>query len=216
VASAPWGSASVLLISYGYIKLLGAEGLTASTVHAILGANYIKSRLEYHYDILYTGELGRTAHELIIDLRPFKQAGISAEDVAKRLIDYGFHAPTLSFPVPGTIMIEPTESESKAELDLFCDALIQIHKEIDKVQSGLQPSDNNVLSNAPHTLGMITSDEWTMPYSRSEAAYPLPELRDHHKFWPAVGRVDNAYGDRNLICTCLAIDAYAMPEPVEA
>src|SRR5688500_7138348 len=145
VSSAPWGSASVLLISYGYIRLLGAEGLTASTVHAILGANYLKSRLEEYYDILYTGDRSRTAHELIIDLRPFKQAGISAEVVAKRLIDYGFHAPTLSFPVPGTIMIEPTESESKAELDLFCDALIQIHKEIDQVSSGKQPADNNVL-----------------------------------------------------------------------
>lgn len=216
VSSAPWGSASVLLISYGYIRLLGADGLTSSTIHAILGANYLKSRLEDHYDILYTGELGRTAHELIIDLRPFKQSGISAEDVAKRLIDYGFHAPTLSFPVPGTIMIEPTESESKAELDLFCDALIQIHKEIDHVSSGRLPADNNPLSNAPHTLGLITSDEWTLPYSRSEAAYPLPELRNHHKFWPAVGRVDNAYGDRNLICTCPPIEAYAMSEPAEA
>lgn len=216
VSSAPWGSASVLLISYGYIRLLGAHGLTSSTVHAILGANYIKSKLESFYDILYTGELGRTAHELIIDLRPFKQAGISAEDVAKRLIDYGFHAPTLSFPVPGTIMIEPTESESKAELDLFCDALLQIHKEIDQVISGNSPADNNVLVNAPHTLGIITSDEWTFPYSRSEAAYPLAQLRDHHKFWPSVGRVDNAFGDRNLICTCPPIEAYATPEPVEA
>lgn len=216
VSSAPWGSASVLLISYGYIRLLGADGLTASTIHAILGANYLKSRLEGHYDILYTGDQGRTAHELIIDLRPFKQAGISAEDVAKRLIDYGFHAPTLSFPVPGTIMIEPTESESKAELDLFCDALIQIHKEINQVILANQPADNNVLTNAPHTLSVITADEWTFPYTRSEAAYPLPQLRDHHKFWPAVGRVDNAFGDRNLICTCPPIEAYAIPEIIEA
>lgn len=216
VASAAWGSASVLLISYGYIRLLGAEGLTASTVHAILGANYIKSRLEDYYDILYTGELNRTAHELIIDLRPFKQAGVSAEDVAKRLIDYGFHAPTLSFPVPGTIMIEPTESESMAELDLFCDALIRIHKEIDDVQSGKQPSDNNLLVNAPHTLQDVTADDWTYPYSRNEAAFPLKVLRSHHKFWPAVARVDNAYGDRNLVCSCPPVESYATPETVEA
>lgn len=216
VSSAPWGSASVLLISYGYIRLLGAEGITDSTKFAILGANYLKSRLENHFDILYTGELGRTAHELIIDLRPFKQSGISAEDVAKRLIDYGFHAPTLSFPVPGTIMIEPTESESKAELDLFCDALIHIHGEIDQVASGKYPADNNVLTNAPHTLGKVTADEWPYPYTRTEAAFPLPELRQHHKFWPAVGRVDNAFGDRNLVCTCPPIEAYATSEPVEA
>ncbi len=216
VSSAPWGSASVLLISYGYIRLLGADGLTRSTKHAILGSNYIKSRLEEYYDILYTGELGRTAHELIIDLRPFKQVGISAEDVAKRLIDYGFHAPTLSFPVPGTIMIEPTESESKAELDLFCDALIHIHHEIDLVASGVQPADNNVLVNAPHTLDVITADEWTLPYTRTEAAYPIPELKRHHKFWPTVGRVDNAFGDRNLVCTCPPIEAYASPETIEA
>lgn len=216
VSSAPWGSASVLLISYGYIRLLGAQGLKDSTVHAILNSNYIKSRLENHYEILYTGDLGRTAHELIIDLRPFKQYGVSAEDVAKRLIDYGFHAPTLSFPVPGTIMIEPTESESKAELDLFCDALIQIHKEIDEIASGKKPADNNVLVNAPHTLGVITADEWSLPYSRSEAAYPIAELRHRHKFWPAVGRVDNAYGDRNLVCVCPPIEAYASPEAVEA
>lgn len=215
VSSAGWGSASVLLISYGYIRMLGAEGLTRSTVHAILGANYIKSRLDKHYDILYTGNNGRTAHELIIDLRPFKAAGISAEDVAKRLIDYGFHAPTLSFPVAGTIMIEPTESESKAELDLFCDALIQIHKEIDSIQSGRQPKDSNVLVNAPHTLDVITSDDWTLPYTRSEAAYPIVSLRNQHKFWPSVGRVDNAYGDRNLVCVCPPIESYATSEPVE-
>ena len=216
VASAPWGSASILLISYGYIRLLGADGMTASTIHAILNANYIKSRLENRYEILYTGELGRTAHELIIDLRPFKQYGISAEDVAKRLMDYGFHAPTLSFPVPGTIMIEPTESESKAELDLFCDALIQIHNEIEKVHAGDQPADNNVLTNAPHTLGVITADEWAYPYTRAEAAYPLKQLRSVHKFWPSVGRVDNAYGDRNLICSCPPVEAYSVPETVEA
>jgi glycine dehydrogenase len=216
VSSAPWGSASVLLISYGYIRLLGAEGLRASTVHAILGANYIKSRLEGYFDILYTGEKGRTAHELIVDLRSFKQYGVSAEDVAKRLIDFGFHAPTLSFPVPGTIMIEPTESESREELDLFCDALIQIHKEIDDIASGKQPAENNLLTNAPHTLAMITADQWSLPYARSEAAYPLPQLRSIHKFWPSVGRVDNAYGDRNLICVCPPVEAYMTPEPVEA
>jgi len=216
VSSAAWGSASVLLISYGYIRLLGSDGLTRSTIHAILASNYIKSRLENHYEILYTGEKGRTAHELIIDLRPFKHFGISAEDVAKRLIDYGFHAPTLSFPVAGTIMIEPTESESLAELDLFCDALIHIHKEIDQVSSGLQPADNNVLTNAPHTLGVITADEWNFPYSRSEAAFPLTMLRHRHKFWPSVARVDNAFGDRNLVCTCPPIESYATPEPVES
>ncbi len=216
VNSTPWGSASILLISYGYIRMLGVEGVISSTKHAILGSNYIKSRLESLYDILFTGDEGRTAHELIIDLRPFKPAGISAEDVAKRLIDYGFHAPTLSFPVPGTIMIEPTESESKAELDLFCDALIQIHKEIQEVASGKQPADNNVLSNAPHTLGDITADEWKYPYDRSTAAYPLPALRNRHKFWASVGRVDNAYGDRNLVCTCLPMEAYSTPETIEA
>ena len=214
VNSAPWGSASILLISYGYIRMLGASGVVASTVHAILGSNYIKSRLENHYDILYTGDAGRTAHELIIDLRPFKHAGISAEDVAKRLIDYGFHAPTLSFPVPGTIMIEPTESESKAELDLFCDALIEIHKEINDVASGKMPVENSVLSNAPHTLSDITADDWKYPYSRSEAAYPLPSLRHRHKFWPSVARVDNAFGDRNLVCTCPPIESYSSSETV--
>jgi glycine dehydrogenase len=216
VNSAPWGSASILLISYGYIRMLGVTGVVGSTIHAILGSNYIKSRLENHYDILYTGDAGRTAHELIIDLRPFKSAGISAEDVAKRLIDFGFHAPTLSFPVPGTIMIEPTESESKAELDLFCDAMIQIHKEINDVASGKVPVHNSVLSNAPHTLGDITADEWVYPYSRSEAAYPLPQLRHRHKFWPSVARVDNAYGDRNLVCTCPPIESYSTSEVVEA
>lgn len=196
--------------------MLGEAGVTASTMHAILGSNYIKSRLESLYDILYTGDEGRTAHELIIDLRPFKHAHVSAEDVAKRLIDYGFHAPTLSFPVPGTIMIEPTESESKAELDLFCDALIQIHAEINEVISGKAAADNNVLSNAPHTLADLTGDQWNYPYSRSTAAYPLPQLRHRHKFWASVARVDNAYGDRNLVCTCPPIEAYSSSETVEA
>ncbi len=212
VNSAPWGSASILLISYGYIRMLGATGATAATVHAILGANYIKNRLVSSYDILYTGKAGRTAHELIIDLRPFKQFGVSAEDVAKRLIDYGFHAPTLSFPVPGTIMIEPTESESKAELDLFCDAMIQIRKEIDEVAEGKYAADNNLLSNAPHTLAEVTADAWEYPYSRQAAAYPLPELKHKHKFWTSVARVDNAYGDRNLVCTCPPIESYSSIE----
>jgi len=209
VNSAPWGSASILLISYGYIRMLGLAGITDATRYAILNSNYIKSRLNAHYQILFTGEKGRTAHELIIDLRPFKAVGVSAEDVAKRLIDYGFHAPTLSFPVPGTIMIEPTESESLAELDLFCDAMIQIHKEIDEVATGKYPADNNVLSNAPHTLGVITADEWSYPYSRSEASYPIPVLKHKHKFWASVARVDNAYGDRNLVCVCPPIEEYA-------
>jgi glycine dehydrogenase len=216
VNSAPWGSASILLISYGYIRLLGLEGITDATRYAILNSNYIKSRLDDRYQILYTGEQGRTAHELIIDLRPFKAAGISAEDVAKRLIDYGFHAPTLSFPVPGTIMIEPTESESKMELDLFCDAMIQIHKEIDQVISGARPAEENVLVNAPHTLEMLTADEWLYPYTRTEAAYPLSVLRTRHKLWAPVARVDNAYGDRNLVCVCPPIEAYMSSEPIEA
>ncbi len=208
VNSAPWGSASILLISYGYIRMLGLSGITDATKYAILNSNYIKSRLNAHYQILFTGEKGRTAHELIIDLRPFKAVGVSAEDVAKRLIDYGFHAPTLSFPVPGTIMIEPTESESLAELDLFCDAMIQIHKEIDDVAAGKYPVDNNMLHNAPHTLGMITADDWALPYSRSEAGYPLAILRHKHKFWSSVARVDNAFGDRNLVCVCPPIEEY--------
>ena len=208
VNSAPWGSASILLISYGYIRMLGEAGVTASTMHAILGSNYIKSRLESLYDILYTGDEGRTAHELIIDLRPFKHAHVSAEDVAKRLIDYGFHAPTLSFPVPGTIMIEPTESESKAELDRFCDALISIRKEIAEIEKGNADKKDNVLKNAPHTLAEITKDEWNHTYQRKKAAFPLPYILQH-KFWPSVGRVDNAYGDRNLVCACPPIESYA-------
>lgn len=208
VSSAPFGSASILLISYAYIKMLGGKGLTDSTKIAILNANYIKARLENHYQVLYTGTNGRTAHELILDLRPFKAIGVSAEDVAKRLIDYSFHAPTLSFPVAGTIMIEPTESENKEELDRFCDALIEIKNEINEIARGEFDSDDNVLSNAPHTLQIITSDSWNKKYSREKAAYPLPYLKDSSKMWATVSRVDNAYGDRNLVCTCLPIDAY--------
>ncbi len=207
VSAAPWGSSSILLISYGYIRMLGTRGVTESTRYAILNANYIKARLEAQYPVLYVGEQGRAAHELIIDLRPFKSL-CSAEDVAKRLIDYGFHAPTLSFPVAGTIMIEPTESESKDELDRFCDALLSIKKEMEEIASGDADPENNVLHNAPHTLELLTTDEWTLPYSREKAAWPLPYLKEGFKFWPAIARVNNAHGDRNLVCTCLPIDAY--------
>ena len=208
VSWAPYGSASILLISYAYIKMLGEKGVLNSTIYAILNANYMKARLESEFPILYAGEKGRAAHEMIIDLRPFK-ALVSAEDVAKRLMDYGFHAPTLSFPVAGTIMIEPTESEDKGELDRFCDALLAIKKEIDEIATGEADKDNNVLHNAPHTLAQITSDTWDKPYSREKAAYPLPYLREGYKFWATVGRVNSAHGDRNLVCTCLPIEAYA-------
>ena len=207
VNSAPWGSASILLISYAYIRMLGAEGVTNSTKYAILNANYIKSRLEGHYTILYTGEQGRSAHELIVDLRPFKSL-VSAEDVAKRLMDCGFHAPTLSFPVAGTIMIEPTESENLGELDRFCDALIAIKKEIDQIADGSLDAEDNPLHNAPHTLGELLANEWNHSYSREQAGYPLPFNRDGRKFWPTVGRIDQARGDRNLICICPPIEEY--------
>ncbi len=211
VSAAPWGSASILLISHAYISMLGAEGVTDATRYAILNANYIKSRLEPDYHVLYLGDMGRSAHELIVDLRPFKEL-VSAEDVAKRLMDYGFHAPTLSFPVAGTIMIEPTESESKDELDRFCDALLQIRKEIDEIASGEADPDSNVLHNAPHTAELVTADEWPYPYSREKAAWPLPYLRQGYKFWTAVGRIDNAYGDRNLVCTCPPVEEYMVSE----
>ncbi|MFM8449368.1 MAG: aminomethyl-transferring glycine dehydrogenase [Haliscomenobacter sp.] len=207
VSSAPWGSASILLISYGYIRMLGAAGLTDATRYAILNANYIKSRLESAFEVLYVGTKGRSAHELILDLRPFK-ALVSAEDVAKRLMDYGFHAPTLSFPVAGTIMIEPTESESKDELDRFCDALLQIRREIDEIASGEADVQDNVLHHAPHTAEQATADSWNHSYSREKAVYPLPYLREGFKFWPSVGRIDSAYGDRNLVCTCPPIASY--------
>ncbi|MBX2929022.1 MAG: aminomethyl-transferring glycine dehydrogenase [Saprospiraceae bacterium] len=211
VSAAPWGSASILLISYAYIKMLGAAGVTDATRYAILNANYIKSRLESDYSILYVGDMGRTAHELIVDLRPFKNL-VSAEDVAKRLMDYGFHAPTLSFPVAGTIMIEPTESESKEELDRFCDALSAIRKEIDEIARGEADPESNVLHNAPHTADVVTADEWPYAYSREKAAWPLPYLRQGYKFWTSVGRIDNAYGDRNLVCTCPPIEEYMVSE----
>ncbi len=205
ISAAPFGSALACLISYGYIKMLGARGLTESTKIAILNANYIKKRLEGSFETLYSGERGRAAHEMIIDCRPFKDYGIEVTDIAKRLMDYGFHAPTVSFPVAGTMMIEPTESESKAEMDRFCDAMISIKKEIDSVS---KDKTNNMLKNAPHTLEMITANEWNLPYTREEAAFPLDFVR-HNKFWPSVRRVDDAYGDRNLICSCAPIEAYA-------
>ncbi|HZI79477.1 MAG TPA: aminomethyl-transferring glycine dehydrogenase [Vicinamibacterales bacterium] len=208
VSAAPWGSASILLVSHAYVCMLGADGMTAATRVALLNANYIKARLEPHYPVLYAGATGRVAHELIFDLRGFKSAGIDEMDVAKRLIDYGFHAPTVSFPVAGTLMVEPTESEDLAELDRFCDSMIQIRKEIDDVVSGRADRTDNVLTQAPHTAAAVSATDWTHPYSREEAAYPLPFLRAH-KFWPAVGRVDNPFGDRNLICTCPPVEAYA-------
>ena len=208
ISAAPWGSASILLISYAYIRMLGPEGVTNATKYAILNANYIKSRLETAFQILYTGENGRCAHEMIVDMRPFK-AVAGAEDIAKRLMDYGFHAPTLSFPVAGTIMIEPTESESKAELDRFCDALLAIRKEIDEVANGDYSLEDNMLHNAPHTCEEMTSDTWTHGYSREKAAFPLPYLRKGWKFWASVGRIDQAFGDRNLVCTCPSVESYA-------
>ena len=204
ISAAPWGSSLACLISYSYIKMLGEQGLTQSTKIAILNANYIKHRLEGKFEVLYTGEKGRAAHEMILDCRPFKNNGIEVTDIAKRLMDYGFHAPTVSFPVAGTVMIEPTESESLAELDRFCEAMISIRTEID--ESTLDEP-NNVLKNAPHTLEMITSDEWQFPYSRQKASFALPYIKEN-KFWPSVRRVDDAYGDRNLICTCAPIEAY--------
>lgn len=208
VSAAPFGSASILLISYGYIKMLGSDGLKRSTMYAILNANYMKARLQNDYKILYTGKNGTCAHEFIVDLRPFKQsAGIEAEDVAKRLMDYNFHAPTLSFPVAGTIMIEPTESEDKAELDRFCDALLSIRAEIKTIEDGKSDKADNPLKNAPHTQFVITADEWNHSYTRQQAAYPLVYVRSN-KFWPSVSRVNNTYGDRNLICTCEPVSAY--------
>lgn len=210
ISAAPYGSSLVLIISYGYIKMLGAQGLRQSTEFAILNANYIKSQLESQFDILYTNEKGRVAHEMIVDCRPFKRsAGIEVVDIAKRLMDYGYHAPTVSFPVAGTIMIEPTESESKHELDRFCSALLSIRQEIEEIASGESDKENNPLVNAPHTMKMLTADRWNLPYSREKAAFPL-EYIALNKFWPDVRRVDDAYGDRNLICTCEPMESYAV------
>ncbi len=208
VSAAPWGSALILLISYGYIKMLGSKGVTDATKYAILNANYMKTRLEGHYPILYKGTHGHCAHEMILDCRAFKQsAGIEAGDIAKRLMDYGFHAPTVAFPVAGTLMVEPTESESKEELDRFCDAMISIREEIRALENGEGDKHNNVLVNAPHTAEELTADNWSYPYSRKQAAYPATWL-SANKFWPTVKRVDNAYGDRNLVCTCPDISSY--------
>jgi glycine dehydrogenase len=205
VAAAPWGSAGILPISWMYIAMTGADGLTEATRFAILNANYIAKRLENYFPTLYRGHGGLVAHECILDLRQFKS--VTAEDVAKRLMDYGFHAPTLSWPVAGTFMVEPTESESKAELDRFCDAMIAIHAEMTAIESGKADKQNNLLKNAPHTADMVASDNWNRPYSREQAAFPVKSLHDY-KFWPAVGRIDNVYGDRNLVCTCDGMETF--------
>jgi len=208
VSAAPFGSAAILLISYGYIRMLGSVGVKASTEYAILNANYMRARLDGHYDILYTNHNGRCAHEFIVDLRPFKKtAEIEAEDVAKRLMDYGFHAPTMSFPVAGTIMIEPTESEDKAELGRFCDALIAIREEIRSIEIGLSDKKDNPLKNAPHTQALVITEQWSHPYSREQAVFPLPYV-SQNKFWPSVARVNNTHGDRNLVCTCEPVESY--------
>lgn len=206
IAAAPWGSASILPIPWMFIAMMGADGLKAATIRAILHANYIADRLQPFFPVLYRGKDGRVAHECILDLREWKtRAGVEVEDVAKRLIDYGFHAPTMSWPVPGTLMVEPTESESREELDRFCDAMIAIHGELVSVESGALDRADNPLKNAPHTAAVVTADEWSHPYTRAQAAYPLPWLRNH-KYWPPVGRVDNVFGDRNIFCTCPSVE----------
>jgi glycine dehydrogenase len=208
ISAAPWGSAGILPISWAYITLMGGDGLLAATGTAILAANYVARRLEPHFPILYTGQNGMVAHECIVDVRPLTKAtGVTVDDVAKRLIDYGFHAPTMSFPVAGTLMVEPTESESKAELDRFCDAMIAIKAEADRVGSGEWAADDNPLRNAPHTAEDVTSDDWVHPYDRATAVYPVGGLR-RDKYWVPVGRIDQAYGDRNVFCSCPPLDAY--------
>ncbi len=208
VAGAPFGSASVLTISHAYVMMLGSEGLTMATKYAILNANYLASALKGKFETLYTGKQGRVAHEMILNCHSFKQdSGISEEDIAKRLMDYGFHAPTLSFPVHGTLMVEPTESEPLSELDRFVDAMSSIYDEIEEVRTGKVDKVDNVLHNAPHTAESVVSDDWMHPYSRNKAAYPLKWVIEN-KFWPAIGRVDNGYGDRNLVCSCDPVDAY--------
>ena len=208
ISAAPFGSASILPISYAYIAMMGGEGLTNATKIAILNANYMKARLEAHYPILYSGANGRAAHEMILDCRAFKEVGVEVEDIAKRLMDYGFHAPTVSFPVAGTLMVEPTESETKAELDRFCDAMIAIRAEIQEIEDGKADKENNVLKNAPHTAGLALADNWNFPYSREKAVYPLPYVKGN-KFWPSVRRIDSAFGDRNLVCSCIPVEEYA-------
>ncbi|GHG71828.1 aminomethyl-transferring glycine dehydrogenase [Comamonas sp. JC664] len=216
ISAAPWGSASILLISWMYIAMMGGEGLTHATKVAILSANYIAERLQPHYPVLYRGKRGKVAHECIVDLRPLKKtAGVEVEDVAKRLMDYGFHAPTVSFPVAGTLMIEPTESESKAELDRFCDAMIAIRQEIRDIEEGRMPKDNNVLKHAPHTSRVVTAPEWNHPYSREQAVFPTPWVREN-KFWPSVGRLNSVLGDRKLVCSCPPTEDYMTPEPKAA
>jgi len=214
VSAAPLGNAAVLPISWMYCRMMGSQGLQAATETAILSANYISARLKEHYPTLYASENGHVAHECILDLRPLKDtSGVTAEDVAKRLIDYGFHAPTLSFPVPGTLMVEPTESEPLVELDRFIDAMIAIRGEIRRVEEGLWPQDSNPLKHAPHTAASLLATEWTRPYSRELGAFPLAELK-RAKYWPPVGRIDNVYGDRNLFCSCVPVSEYeAAQEP---
>jgi glycine dehydrogenase len=211
ISAAPWGSASILAISYAYIALMGPKGLKNATQMAILNANYIKAKLDGHYPVLYTNKKGRAAHEMIIDCRGFKEFGVEVEDIAKRLMDYGYHSPTVSFPVAGTMMIEPTESETKAELDQFCEALIAIRKEIQEVADGKADRDNNVLKNAPHTMKTALVEEWDLPYSREKAVFPLPYVKAN-KFWPSVSRIDSAYGDRNLMCSCIPTSEYEEEE----
>jgi glycine dehydrogenase len=207
VSAAPWGSASILPISWMYIAMMGPDGLRRASQIAILSANYLAKRLSAGYPVLYTGETGLVAHECILDTRPLKAFGVEVDDIAKRLMDFGFHAPTMSFPVAGTLMIEPTESESKAELDRFVDAMLAIRAEADQVQRGEIKAADGPLRNAPHTADAVLADSWDRPYSRQQAAFPAPWTREH-KFWPFVARVDNAFGDRNLVCACLPIDAY--------
>ena len=204
VSAAPWGSASICTISWMYIAMMGADGLTDATKFAILNANYIAARLEKYFPTLYRSN-GLVAHECILDLRAFHKT--TAEDVAKRLMDYGFHAPTLSWPVAGTLMVEPTESESKYELDRFCDAMISIHAEMTAIENGTADAKNNLLKNAPHTADQIASDNWNRPYSREQAAFPAKDLHDY-KFWPHVSRVDNVFGDRNPVCSCVGMENY--------
>jgi glycine dehydrogenase len=208
VSAAPWGSPSILPISYAYLRLMGPDGLTEATKVAILNANYVAKRLEGHFDLVYSGANGLIGHECILEARPFKQsAGVDVEDIAKRLMDYGFHAPTVSFPVAGTLMVEPTESESREELDRFCEAMIAIREEIREIETGVADKENNLLKRAPHTLGDVTADAWDRPYSRERAAFPSAATR-RHKVWPFVGRVDAVHGDRNLVCTCPPLEAY--------
>ena len=207
ISAAPWGSAGILPISWAYIAMMGGDGLTQASRVAILNANYVAHRLEPHYPVLFRGAKGRVAHECILELRHFKSSGVSVDDVAKRLMDFGFHAPTMSFPVAGTLMVEPTESEGLEELDRFCDAMIAIRGEIAAIERGEVAADESPLHHAPHTLDQVAGDVWDRVYSRSQAGFPMPWTREH-KYWPAVARIDNAFGDKNLICSCAGLEAY--------